>query len=181
VLVARCIFLRVIQWYRSTCGGDYRVSQRTTPKVSAWGLGSSLLAAGEPHASRPQLESGMGLCSAGVWLHAHGALPGGDDRRRDRRRGNCVFVAGSTGSGRVGCGPHLGRARCLVAGDSRHVGRGPASRVQQIKSQAEVQNFAKQEVPPAPAVEAATRPQQSELATCRNARSVLPRSPRLPR
>ena len=36
---------------------------------------------------------------------------------------------------------------------------------QQIKSQAEVQNFAKQEVPPAPAVEAATRPQQSELAT----------------
>jgi hypothetical protein len=36
---------------------------------------------------------------------------------------------------------------------------------QQIRSQAEAQNFAKQEVPPAPAVEAATRPQQSELAT----------------
>jgi hypothetical protein len=36
---------------------------------------------------------------------------------------------------------------------------------QQIKSPAEVQNFAKQEVPPAPAVGAATRPQQSEVAT----------------
>jgi hypothetical protein len=36
---------------------------------------------------------------------------------------------------------------------------------QQIKSQAEAQNFATHEVPPAPALGTATRPQQSELAT----------------
>ena len=51
----------------------------------------------------------------------------GGDHRRARRRGNGVFVAGSAGSGKVGCSAHLGCARRLGAGDSPHVGRGAAA------------------------------------------------------
>ena len=49
------------------------------------------------------------------------------DHRRDRRRGNGVFVTGSAGSGRVGCSAHLGGARPQAASDNEHVGRGAAA------------------------------------------------------
>ena len=52
---------------------------------------------------------------------------GRGDHRRDRRRGDGVFVARSAGSGRVGRRPHLGGARPQAASDSEHLGRGAAT------------------------------------------------------
>jgi hypothetical protein len=53
----------------------------------------------------------MGLCSTSTWRHAHGALDRGrGDHRRDRWRGDGVFVARSAGGGRVGCSAHNGGA-----------------------------------------------------------------------
>ena len=49
------------------------------------------------------------------------------DHRRDRRRGDGVFVAGSAGSGSVGCSAHVGDARPQAASDNEHVGRGAAA------------------------------------------------------
>jgi hypothetical protein len=78
----------------------------------------------------------MTIVEAGGWCRAdQGGLEdiddwatiGRGDHRRDRRRGDGVFVAGSAGNGRVGCSAHLGYARPLAAGDSRYVGRGAAA------------------------------------------------------
>ena len=84
------------------------------------GSGSGVLAAGEPHESRSQIQSRMGIRDRG----------GSSDHSRGCRRGDDIFFRASAGSGaasaggRAGCSAHLGCARSLAADDSRHTGRG---------------------------------------------------------
>jgi hypothetical protein len=75
--------------------------------------------AGEPHESRLQAQSRMGIRDRG----------GRGDHSSGRRRGDDIFVDASAGScaasagGRIGRSAHLGCARGFAA-DSRHTGRG---------------------------------------------------------
>ena len=62
-----------------------------------------------------------------------------------------------------------GAARPVTAGTS--VAAQQPTEPQQVKSPAEAQNSAEHKVPPAPMVEAATRPQRSELATTSTSQS----------
>ena len=105
---------RAGRWRRFLFPRTFNRNRRLSPNKI------KLVAAREPHESRPQVKSRMGIRVRG----------GCGNHSRGRRLGDDIFVGASAGrgtasaGGRDGCSTHLGCARSLAADDRRHTRRG---------------------------------------------------------